>query len=249
MSRIVRCLSVVTCCLIAFNTTLAQFTVSEQKDTSKAGTVYTFPVFSSTNPDNPHESVNHWLQSNELELEIGDQDSSIFEKIWPTFDQPYSGTTEFGYHVITNSRKILSVEFNKEGCGAYCENFTTYYNFDASTGQFLELAQLFTEDGLKQLAKSITNERVAAVNAAIKKATTEGEEDTKSMYEGCMEYLTDPEGFNGGFYIEKTKIHILHERCSNHALRALDEVGDFDNVRSFAQLHPYLSDYGKKLLY
>jgi len=246
MNKFVHWFTVLSLCVMMSNGVRAQFSVSEQKDTSRSGTVYTFPVFNSTRPDRPHEAVNRWLQERELELYIGEQDSSIFEKIWPPYDQPYSGTTQFDYKVVTNTRKILTVEFDQEGCGAYCEGFSTYYNFDATTGNFIELAMLFTDEGMKAIATSITKERVAVLKAAIQKAT---DEDAKSMYEQCLKYVQDPESFGVEFYIEKTKIHFLRGRCSNHAMQALDDIGDFDNVRSFAQLHPYLSDWGKKLLY
>lgn len=223
------------------------FSIVDMTDTSESGTVYTFPVFSSTNPNNPHEKINAFLQKNELELSIGEQDSSIFENIW-TDPDGLGGTTEMGYTVILNNDKILSLRFDKEGCGAYCEAYTTYYNFDSNTGDPIEYLTLFTEDGIQLLQEGITDDRVKMVNEALAKATTEEDEDRKMMYSGCLEVMTAPYGGFGPFYIDNGSIHFIRERCSNHAMAGLDDIGEFDNVKSFEALQPFLSDKGKELL-
>lgn len=223
------------------------FSIEDMTDTSRAGTVYTFPVFSSTNPNKPHEKINEFLQKNELELSIGEQDSSIFENIWPSGDD-FGGTTAFDYSVVVNNDRILSLRFDKEGCGAYCEGYTTYYNFDSNTGEPIEYLTLFTEDGIQLLQEGIIDERTKMLNDAIAKATTDGDDDVKMMYSECLEVMTAPDGGFGPFYIDNGSIHFIRERCSNHAMAGLDDIGEFDNVKSFEALQPFLSDKGKELL-
>ena len=56
------------------------------------------------------------------------------------------------------------------------------------------------------------------------------------MYQGCIKQMKDPEmvkyrTIDGeSFRIGKDAITFYYGRCSNHAMQALDEVGEFANV-------------------
>ena len=224
------------------------FTISELTDTSSLDEVYSFPVFNSDAPEKPHEKINKTLQQEELQLIIGEQDSSIFEKIWPE-PGSYSGTTNFGFRIIQNTNRILAIEINQEGCGAYCEGYSTYYNFDAQTGEVITMEKLFTESGLKELARITIEGRKQLIKENIKEnPADEDEQITSEMFQECFDRMTE-EYFHHKFYLEKDKIHFIGERCSNHAMRAFDAIDEFDDVMSFAELNDYLSEYGKTLMF
>ncbi|WP_155774314.1 hypothetical protein [Burkholderia pseudomultivorans] len=74
------------------------------------------------------------------------------------------------------------------------------------------------------------------------------------MYEYCLESMRSPD--YGKYYrwadtplkIGDGSITFLYERCSNHASRALDDVGDQAVTYRIENLAPYLTAYGKYLL-
>jgi hypothetical protein len=224
------------------------FVITELTDTTSSGKVYSFPVFASDESHKSHEKINRTLQLAELELIVGEQDSSIFEKIWPE-EGSFFGTTELQLRIIQNTNKFLTLEFSKEGCGAYCEWYSSYYNFDAQTGEQIETDTLFTKDGLKELARIIIEARRQLIRENIIENPVEQEDrEANEMFEDCLNRMNEDHFHWGKFYIDRDKIHFIGERCSNHAMRALDVIDEFDNVMSFAELEEYLSDYGKKLL-
>jgi hypothetical protein len=225
-----------------------QFGIMELTDTSRLETIYTFPILVSHGNDSAVARINRTLQQAELELEVGTQDSSIFEKIWPAEDS-FSGITEFGYRIIENSSKIFSIEFNKEGCGAYCEGFSSYYSFDANTGALLKLDQILTETGFHQLRKEVIEERRTLIQQSIEQAdSTEEGMEMKEMYTQCLDYITELSFNPLAFYVDNGKIVLLGSRCSSHAQLAIDEIGEFENTRSTEQISGYLNSYGKSLL-
>jgi len=74
------------------------------------------------------------------------------------------------------------------------------------------------------------------------------------MYQHCMDSMRTPDYAN--FYlqdvfpvkIEEESITFLFGRCSNHAMQALDEVGDQAITYKITELAPHLTPYGKYLL-
>lgn len=216
-------------------------TVDEIKEVTQDSSVYKFPVFKSASASKPHEKMNETLQQQELDLLVGQQDSSAFEKI-----SGEAGVMWVDYKIILNTQRLVTVEIAKEACGAYCTEYSNYYNFDAATGELIPITKIFTEDGLNQLVTAITEHRRAAIKEAMKTATADGEDDTASMFQQCLEYITPENFFTGSFYIADTEIHFVRERCGPHAM--LDTLGAFDDIWSVSDLQSYLSEYGKSVL-
>jgi hypothetical protein len=192
------------------------------------------------------------------------------------------GNSDFSFSVLRNDDRILALEINAEGCGAYCENYSTQYNFDVATGRMIFASDIFTPAGgatlLKQnLAKRLTeystaiaglnrdaaaNRKKKGVAAPWPQPRPDGEQDdeeerivsTIGMYESCMESMRSPD--YGKYYkladtslkIEGKSVTFMYGRCSNHALRALDDVDDQKVTYRIADLAPYFTAYGKYLL-
>lgn len=184
--------------------------------------------------------------------------------------------SDLSFEVGRNDERILALSVSAEGCGAYCENYTVYFNFDATTGRHMTSSDIFTPAGSAKLLKQLDAMRLVRVKAEIvrlrndakaaqaAKSTTKGkvparEEDTYfddaiTMYEQCVASRTDPEWAkyrnleSDKMKISKDAVTFIREQCSNHALRALDDVGNIANPFSLKDLAPHLSEYGKALL-
>lgn len=168
------------------------------------------------------------------------------------------------YEIIRNDGRVLTIEFDNEYCGAYCEEGKSYVSFDANTGRHLFMAGIFTRKGLDALAERLATSRLTKIKETIsfyKKSDTKenprsGDEAETiiSMYEECAKFhVTNRRDVGHYLQYEKMLIGVsgitfTHDRCSPHVIRALDDLGEFVDSFSFKTLESYLNPYGKKLL-
>ena len=171
---------------------------------------------------------------------------------------------QIDFKVQRNDGRIFSVTFTTEGCGAYCEGYNTAYAFDAANGRHLGAQDLFSAAGRAALAKEIKTASLAAIKAEIGRLKSEGAKGGGAaqglsaqeraaaiqMYEGCAQQRHSPdyEGGLGTLQIQAQAVAVSAERCSNHAMRALDALGEFSASFSPEQFKPWLSAYGRHLL-
>lgn len=185
------------------------------------------------------------------------------------FDEA-SGIYSLDYRVLLNNGKVLVLATEGEYCGAYCEEGTQYYNFDAITGKQLNIEDIIKPTSLKNLQNKVYKARVTTMQKNIKVLQKqvaadekkgkkyEEEDDPESkilLYETC---ITESAGLNKdiGYNYELEQFSIndkgftfTHDRCSNHAMRALDDIDVFHTAYDFKALTPYLTDYAKKLFF
>lgn len=174
------------------------------------------------------------------------------------------------FKVQRNDGRIFSVTFASEGCGAYCESYTTAHAFDAASGRHLAVEDIFTPEGRAELDKELRTANVAAIKAEIsrlksekgdkpktpaaagKQAAAEDRAAALKMYEDCAEQRQSPEYGSAldtrAMQIQAKSVVFTAERCSNHAMRALDDLGDFSLSLAPEKLAPRLSAYGRYLL-
>ena len=167
-------------------------------------------------------------------------------------------STAESYSVVRNDNKVLVLNIRMEYCGAYCERDNVSYHFDAQTGYHIGLSDVFTEQGIAQLDTKINRLNIARIERMIKslkrfKRKNDTVEAQLEMYTDCLnskkERTAQPfDSFYNTFQIGDRTVTFTSDRCSNHAMRAIDDIGDFDNNLSSAQLTPYLTTYGKALL-
>lgn len=183
------------------------------------------------------------------------------------------GVHSQSFIVTRNDDHILTILFDGEGCGAYCENFNTSYSFDLKTGKLLELGALFTAEGMNRLeqqlqqAKRAEYRKVLATLLQDLQAAYQQREQPDSINdlqerisfnrecigEGIHNDRTPrikeaAHGFAYDFQLNEKTLLLKSGRCSNHAMRALDDVGDYTLEMPYASLSPYLTDYGRQLL-
>jgi hypothetical protein len=163
-----------------------------------------------------------------------------------------------GYVVLRNDARVLSLRIEGEGCGAYCENFSTGHAFDAATGRHLSPGDLFTAEGLADIARKVQannaarlRKEIAALNGK-SRSKDEDREDKAALYTDCLESRQDPAYQQvermGGMEIDAKGVLFTQGRCSNHAMRALDDLDVFSTRFTPAQLGPWLTAYGRALL-
>ncbi|MFY2561012.1 hypothetical protein ACN469_25650 [Corallococcus terminator] len=174
------------------------------------------------------------------------------------------------FKVSRNDARLLTIQFNAEGCGAYCETYSVAYSFDTQTGRLLQPQDLFTRAGVQALAvrmrkekQRLYREQIAQRKKELKtarkqKAESETIDDLEERIAFNSECLAGQEG-DADDALVKTFIderwefkaedaRWTSERCSNHASRALDDVGNVSLSLPYASLRPHLTAYGKSVL-
>jgi hypothetical protein len=190
------------------------------------------------------------------------------ESFSPLPDQLPEGTASQEFQLTRNDERVLTIMFSIEGCGAYCENHDQTYNFDARNGRRLAREDLFTPasqpviaarigkarerqyaDQLKTLKKELATQQKAQAKPDII-------EDLKQRIELNQRCLESEKGqpdaadslAYADFSLEGEGVTFTTGRCSSHAERALDDVGDIVVRFTPADLRPWLTPYGRALL-
>jgi len=185
------------------------------------------------------------------------------------FDEA-SGIASMDYKVSLNNGKVLALATEGEYCGAYCEESEHYYNFDAKNGNQLKIEDFFRKNNLKTLQNKVFQARVAKMQKTIKELQLQMAADKKKgkkydeeddpeskilLYQSCMtEAVSSNKELGYHYELEKFSINdkgftFTHERCSNHAMRALDDIDVFTTFYDFNTLKPYFTDYANALLF
>lgn len=165
------------------------------------------------------------------------------------------------FKVSRNDRQVLTLALDREFCGAYCESSVDAISFDVRSGRHLAAADLLTPAGLGSLGARIAQQRLARLQQAVRQAQaqlrrkglTAEDRDTAeaqvAMYQECAQWLSPGDLSRNSFSVASDGLHFVHGRCSNHAMRAIDDLMDFDNRVPLAEARPHLSPYGLALLF
>jgi hypothetical protein len=221
---------------------------------------YKFPVVHFAKNKTIEEKINTFLQLESLEHLPGVYKKSPFENVRPA-DGSISGTTSFyGWNRNKTIPEILSLALEGEYVGAYPEGFTIYFNFDTGTGNKISLKDLFTENGQGAIVRML-NENVSKtikdhldslknkpLSPPANDEDVEMRNDAIAMYEDCLETTMDYKLTDYSFLFDKNNIVFERGRCSNHAMRPLDELDRFSIPMSFTKVKKHLTPYGENLL-
>ena len=189
-------------------------------------------------------------------------------KTWtPPRDKLPQGTNSLQYTVdlfpAANPR-LLSLSFSGEGCGAYCEEYTSTRLFDLRDGREVSLGDLLTVDGFAALGHRLDAERRrayqtqvrelrAALKAAPKGRKKNDDDDTSdrlALNETCLQQA-ESQPSTPRYLVGDTVsldghggLRLTRDRCSNHANRALDDVDEVKVAVPAADLKAWLTPYG-----
>jgi len=191
------------------------------------------------------ENINTYLHLRYLELLPKSYKKNLFEKVNEGEGMPSLLVHSFD---VEQNPKFLSVYMRIEGCGAYCEEADIYHTFLVQSGQVVLTKALFTKEGLAKI-NLLNHKKVQQTIKEFLKKEEHGDAEQRELYQECLE-----KDFKGKineetkFSIFKNKLTIYSGRCSNHAMRALDDIGDFENSYALDEVKKYLSPVGKYLL-
>lgn len=190
------------------------------------------------------------------------------------------------FTVSRNDDRILTIAFDNEGCGAYCENYSTWYSFDLQDGSLLTATNLFTPNGMFALTARLRREQINNYQQQLdtlgkerKAAQAKGSGPTGKTSKAQQEIISDLDDritlnknclddqrtkvketasqqtlarFSNdqisAFEITEKTFKLTAGRCSNHAMRALDDVGNVVLSLPYPELAPWLTAYGKTVL-
>ncbi|REC48016.1 hypothetical protein [Chryseobacterium pennipullorum] len=208
-----------------------------------------FPVVSYEHNRKVENKINTFLQVDQLEHVPGAEGNP--------FKLVSSGTTSYSNYIyfynwekLSTPDHILTIGIHGEASGAYPEEFSDWKNFDLRTGNFINAEDLFRPDAIQTVEGIIqkkVKKRISDFLAKLKsdKNRTEETEEQIGIYEGCFTEHT-LEGIR--YYFGKDKMTFVAGRCSNHAMRALDELGSHEIVLPYKEFEKYWSPYLKNLI-
>jgi len=156
----------------------------------------------------------------------------------------------YSWEKMDTPKNILSIAMDGESSGAYPESFFLWKNFDLRTGNLINAKDLFRPEAVKTIESLIQKRVKKEINDFVAQLKAEPKQTDEilsqiGLYEACYTNYTLA---SIGYYFKTDKIKFITERCSNHAMRALDELSEHVVEFSYKDLDKYLSPYAKNLL-
>lgn len=244
-------------CLIPLSCGSQEYSVKKVVSTNpeQPEQVYIFPMLLGPDKNITHK-INRYLVSHQLGIELGKEQTSIFENIWHSSEQPLSHINNLSYTINLLNNKLYAVTISGEFCSAYCEGYDITYTFDLTTGDVIPLDLFFSEYGQKILLnklnsfkETILNEKIAELKERIESNRLDDElrEYSKLMlelYENCNRDHASLSDFR--YIPSDDTLDIFYGRCSAHFNRSIDELWYFNTTISINEWYQYLSDLGMK---
>ncbi|NIF04043.1 hypothetical protein F3J23_01205 [Chryseobacterium sp. Tr-659] len=239
---------------IVFFLLISGLSFSQQKDVKindlpPKSENFVFPMVTYTGNPTVANKINTFLQVNELEF-VPNSGENPF-KLAFTATNSYSNYVYFyNWEKLETPKNILTIGVHGEASGAYPEEFADWKNFDLRTGNFINAEDLFQPSSVKTVEGIIQKKikkRISdfLIKLKAEKNPTEETEDQIAMYEDCF---TEHTLEDIRYFFGKDKLTFVAGRCSNHAMRALDELDSHEIEISYKDLEKYWSPYAKALL-
>lgn len=132
------------------------------------------------------------------------------------------------FKVTYNQNAILSINVSVEGCGAYCTNWTDYFNYSTQTGKWLDINSVIDSTGL--FRKMIIEDKTKQYNKArleLKNAINEPDWGiTKEEYNTALKYYNECDNtfMLNRFALYNDSIEIIEECWMPHVMRFLTPI-------------------------
>jgi len=217
-----------------------EFTVKEIGDKEEY-----FPYLTSISKQSVAKNINTYLHLNYLELLPKSYKKSPFEKVNKDGGMPRFMVHSFD---VSENKKFVSLYMRVEGCGAYCEEADDHLLFLAQSGKHVPTKALFSKRGLHKF-NEVNHKKIQQTIKDFLKKEEYDDDEQRELYQECLQ--KDYKGKiheETEFSISKNRLTIYSGRCSNHAMRALDDIGDFANTYALDEVKNYLSPLGHYLL-
>lgn len=137
------------------------------------------------------------------------------------------------YTVTYNQNNILSIMIDAEGCGAYCSNWTSCFNFDLKTGASLSVKDFLKNDKYEIFKNKIQKQKTEALIDYQKdlKQSFEKKEVDKETYEWAIDEVTNNcmKSLSLDEFILYPNNIVLYDDCDfPHAIRGFQPVYNFN---------------------
>ena len=255
--------SIITCsaCSQAIVERIVEFNYVSKFYTTSQKERYEFPRVILPNNKKISNKINKDLTADFLDLDTSKMHKSIFENVWATEEEPMGILHDISYEVKANNKNFISLAISAEGCGAYCENFTQYFSYALKSGNRILLEDLFNNQGKFFILRSLTrlrkNNMVKQIQDAkdsLKIIRIKRDKDASEYYRDMIDLYTKCiaekviSDFDLNFYLTKSQLTIIPERCSAHYNRNIDELEGAKYVFTFRSLRKNLSPFALKLI-
>lgn len=198
---------------------------------------FTFPHVDLREDPGVAQRINRDLCLDFLYVDPGTTTGSIFQEVW---GDPANGIPPslhyFSWSWDRPLPQVLSIGLSGEACRAYCEPFSIHYVYDLRTGERLRYDVLFTGEGCLAVDGILMARWRAAVGGQIRqledslRQTDISNEDRDrwqealEMYRECLLERTDQPPPVDDVEVRSDHLRVWKSRCSNHALRSLDDL-------------------------
>ncbi|MBS9779600.1 MAG: hypothetical protein KGV51_03140 [Moraxellaceae bacterium] len=168
-----------------------------------------------------------------------------------------SGHTGFyQWQRYQSPNNILSMKIVGIYTGAGLNDFELIYNFDLRNGKLIDIKDVINKQGLDFVVKTANNNMGKKItdfintNKNIKNGLSSDERKAQiDMYQKCLLWINQQETHWFKHSFTKEGITFVGSRCSDHSSLPLDELGEFNIPISYQKLKPYLTQYGKSLIF
>lgn len=213
--------------------------------------VYSFPRVRT--PDKPEIAtrINRDIIMEFLDVDPDTAHEGLFTQVW---GDPGGGgmpsVNALSWSWTQPVPDVISIELIGEFCGAYCEDFDIHYNYDLRNGVRLSYDSLFTETGLRRVTDSLDRrwrmlvlkevDKLQAQLANVDTSSFEAEmlSSAIALYTDCLEQRSTP--YVDDLIPRQEAMIFRISRCSNHAVRAIDELDAVELELGYAWLAPHL---------
>lgn len=155
-------------------------------------------------------------------------------------------TENLDYTIEYRDANVLTLNMFVEGCGAYCESYNVPISFDLASGAAITLNDLFSRSTMAELNTRIRKDIRSQIDTFVTAQKDGGDPGYAEFYASCATYI-DGLYYIDRFSLQKDHLAFLNGRCSNHANRAGDELGDFTTKVPTGELHKQFTPYGQYL--
>jgi hypothetical protein len=213
--------------LLLANASFAQVKVNEIK--MKFGSEYhkakepdvVFPVMSTGN-----KLVDGKINLFAIKALTGDGSSANFSTT--LFRAMNDGLAELEYSITLNTKDILSYRLDALGCGAYCEPYSIYLNFDLHTGELLKIEDVIKNEMLDSFRAIVFRDKINALDSDLKEKDSlrSAEKIDSSDFNFVSEHIQQckNEVNTDKFLLFKNEVQVIDDCEFPHAVRSLQPV-------------------------
>ncbi|WP_336285062.1 hypothetical protein [Citrobacter arsenatis] len=204
---------------------------------------YRVPWFTSKESPQVAKRINDYIFASFINQLPGNNPQTTVNQFAKSERNP---TANINYTVEYRDANALTLNMFVEGCGAYCESYNVPISFDLASGAAITLNDLFSRSTMAELNTRIRKDIRSQIDTFVAAQKEGADSGYAEFYASCATY-TDGLYYIDKFSLQKDHLAFLNGRCSNHANRAGDELGDFTTKIPTEELHKQFTPYGQYL--